>query len=190
MNVNGRDIGDALDGLYEELHARVRAEANRELVIQGFDGDAFSNMRWADDDDEVHVEVHENLPTHAIAHTLAIALQHVRQRLDGYPEVRRPHGRQAARGAGPVRTMLREVVMAPEAEGRIEHPAERWSSLSEEMERALPIAVARGKRIVEAVNEHGWGSADACLQALVAARQAAGMQYVAWIVNHETGATI
>ena len=58
------------------------------------------------------------------------------------------------------------------------------------MERALPIAVARGKRIVEAVNEHGWGSRDACLQALIAARQAAGMQYVAWIYNHETGATI
>ena len=145
MNVNGRDIGDALDGLYEELHARVRAEANRELVIQGFDGDAFSNMRWADDDDEVHVEVHENLPTHAIAHTLAIALQHVRQRLDGYPEVRRPHGRQAARGAGPVRTMLREVVMAPEAEGRIadlgldrEWEVEQRHAALKEILRAVP----------------------------------------------------
>ncbi|MCY4455858.1 MAG: hypothetical protein OXC56_06030 [Chloroflexi bacterium] len=239
MNVNGRDIGDALDGLYEELHARVRDEADRELVVDSFDGDAFSNVRWADEDDEVNVEVHENLPTHAIAHALAIALQHVRQRLDAYPEVRRPRGRQAARGAGPVRTMLREVVMAPEAEEQIadlnldreweveqrhaalkeilrappgewtrdgtlgnqfaslqyarfefEHPPEMWKSLSEEMERALPIAVARGKRIVEAVNEHGWGSRDACLQALLAARQAAGMQYLAWIINRETDETL
>ena len=239
MNVNGRDIGDALDGLFEELHARVRDEADRELVVDTFDGDAFSNVRWAEEDDEVNVEVHENLPTHAIAHALGVALQHVRQRLDAYPDVRRPRGRQAARGAGPVRTMLREVVMAPEAESRIadlnldreweveqrhaalkeilrappgewtrdgtlgnqfaslqyarfefEHPPEMWTSLSEEMERALPIAVARGRRIVEAVNEHGWGSRDACLQALLAARQAAGMQYLAWIINRETDETL
>ncbi len=235
MNVNGRDIGDALDGLYEELSARVRDEAERELVIEGFEGDSFSNVRWAEDEDDVQIEVHENLPTHAIPHVLAVALQHVRQRLDGYPEVRRPRGRQAARGAGPVRTMLREVVMAPEAESAIadlnldreweveqrhaalkeilrappgewtrdgtlgnqfaslqyarfefEHPPEMWESLGEEMERALPIASARGKRIVEAVNEHGWGSAAACLQALLAAREAAGMQYVAWVYDPET----
>ena len=235
MNVNGRDIGDVLDGLHEELAARVSDEAERELVVDSFDGDSFSNVRWADEEDEVLIEVHESLPTHAIAHVLAVALQHVRQRLDAYPEVRRPRGRQAARGAGPVRTMLREVVMAPEAEDRIdplgldreweveqrhaalkeilrappsewtrdgtlgnqfaalqyarfefEHPQEMWQSLSEEMERALPIAVARGRRIVDAVREHGWSSRDACLQALLAARQAAGLQYVAWIVNRET----
>ena len=77
MNVNGRDIGDALDGLYEELSARVRDEAERELVIEGFEGESFSNVRWADDEDDVQIEVHENLPTHAIPHVLAVALQHV-----------------------------------------------------------------------------------------------------------------
>ena len=239
MNVNGRDIGDALDGLHGDIAARLRDEASRELVIDAFDGDSFSNVRWADDEDDVCIEVHENLPTHAIPHALAIALQHVRQRLDGYPDVRRPRGRQAARGAGPVRTMLREVVMAPDAEEAIaglgldreweveqrhaalkeilrappsewtrdgtlgnqfaalqfarfefEHPPEMWASLSGDMEQALPIAVARGRRIVEAVREHGWGTPDACLQSLLAARQAAGMQYVAWIINRETDETL
>lgn len=236
MNVNGRDIGDALDALHAEFAARLRDEAGRELIVEGFDGDAFSNVRWPDAGNAVHIEVHEQLPTHAIAHVLAIALQHVRQRLDGYPDVRRPRGRQAASGAGPVRTMLREVVMAPEAEEQIaslgldreweleqrhgalkeilravpsewtrdgtlgnqfaalqfarfefEHPPEMWRSLSEEMERALPIAVARGRRIVDAVREHGWATPEGCLQALLAARQAAGLQYVAWVRNAETG---
>lgn len=119
MKVNGRDIGDVLDPLYAELAERVRSETERELQIEGFEGDAFSRVRWSDNSPTVTVYVHEQLPTHAIPHALAIALQHVRQRLDQYPEVRRPHGRQAATGAGPLRTMLREVVMAPEAESRI-----------------------------------------------------------------------
>ena len=119
MNVNGRDIGDILDALYEEISTRVRDEAARELQIEKFDGDAFSRVRWSSDTPTVLIFLHEQLPTHAIPHALAVALQHVRQRLDHYPDIRRPHGRQAAAGAGPLRTMLREVVMAPEAEARI-----------------------------------------------------------------------
>lgn len=239
MNVNGRDIGDALDPLYEELTARVREEAGRELGIESFDGDSFSRVRWSDDDGTVTLFLHENLPTHAIPHALAIALQHVRQRLDKYPEVRRPHGRQAARGAGPVRTMLREVVMAPEAEDHIaslgldreweleqrhsalkellrqppgewtrdgtlgnqfaalqyarfefEHPPEMWKSLREDMEKTLPIAAERGKLIVAAIAEHGWKDQDACLASLLAAREALGLQYVAWIEDRRTGETL
>ena len=235
MKVNGRDIGDVLDGLHEEIANRLREETYRELQIDGFDGDAFSSVRWSGETPSVLIFVHEQLPTHAIPHVLGVALQHVRQRLDSYPDIRTPSGRQAAAGAGPVRTMLREVVLAPEAESAIadlnldreweveqrhaalkeilrsppgewtrdgtlgnqfaslqyarfefEHPPEMWESLGEEMERALPIASARGKRIVEAVNEHGWGSAEACLQALLGAREAAGMQYVAWVYNPET----
>ena len=119
MKVNGRDIGDILDPLYAEIEARVQKEAARDLTVETFDGESFSRVRWSDDAPTVTVFVHEQLPTHAIPHALAIALQHVRQRLDQYPEIRRPKGRQAAQGAGPVRTMLREVVMAPEAESRI-----------------------------------------------------------------------
>ena len=119
MKINGRDIGDVLDPLYEEIEARVQKETARDLAVDKFDGESFSRVRWSDDAPTVTVLVHEHLPTHAIAHALAVALQHVRQRLDQYPEIRRPKGRQAAQSAGPVRTMLREVVMAPEAESRI-----------------------------------------------------------------------
>jgi len=117
--VNGRDIGDTLDAMREEIEARVRSEAGRELAVEGFGGDSFTNVRWPDDAGAVTLQVHEQLPTHAIPHALAVALQHVRQRLDRYPDVVRPTGRQAASGAGPLRTMLRETVMAPEAEHRI-----------------------------------------------------------------------
>lgn len=119
MIVNGRDIGGALDAMREEIEARVRSEAGRELAVEGFEGDAFTDVRWRDGEDAVTVFVHEQLPTHAIPHALAVALQHVRQRLDRYPDVVRPTGRQAASGAGPLRTMLREAVMAPEAEYRL-----------------------------------------------------------------------
>ena len=119
MNVNGREIGGVLDPLYAEIEGRVRDEAGRELRIGKWDGESFSRVRWEDDAEHVAVEVHGELPTHAIPHVLAVALQHVRQRLDRYPEVVRPHGRQAAQGAGPLRTMLRELVMASEAESRL-----------------------------------------------------------------------
>ena len=145
MNVNGRDIGDALDRLVDELTQRLRAEASRDLAIDSFDGDSFSRVRWSDNEESVTLFLHENMPTHAIAHALAIALQHVRQRLDKYPEVRRPSGRRAAEGAGPLRTMLREVVMAPEAEERIatlgldrEWELEQRHSALKELLRAPP----------------------------------------------------
>ena len=236
MKVNGRDIGEAIEPLYEEIAERVQQEADRQLTVDKFDGDSFSRVRWSDEDPAVTVSLHEELPTHASAHALAIALQHVRQRLDEYPEVRRPEGRQAARGAGPVRTMLREVVMAPEAEERItllkldreweleqrhtalkellrsppsewtrdgtlgsqfaalqyarfefEHPPNMWKSLREEMEGALPMAAERGKRAIAAIKEHGWGSADACLQSLLAARDALDLEYVAWVEDRRSG---
>ncbi len=239
MKVNGRDIGDVLGPLYAEIEGRIQKEAERELQLEKFDGESFSRVRWSDNEPTVTVFVHESLPTHAIPHALAIALQHVRQRLDKYPDIRRPKGRQAASDAGPLRTMLREVVMAPEAESRIaelgldrdweneqrhdalkqilrappsewtrdgtlgnqfaalqyarfefEHPPELWKSLREEMEERLPIAAEHGKAAVAAIQEHGWSSVDACLQALLAARDALGLEYVAWIEDRRDGAII
>lgn len=236
MKVIGRDIGDVLDGLYEDISNRVRDEAARELEIEKFDGDSFSRVRWGQNTESVLIFVHEHLPTHAIPHVLAVALQHVRQRLDRYPDVRTPTGRQAASGAGPLRTMLREVVMAPEAESRIadlgldqeweteqrheamkqilrappsewkrdgtlgnkfaalqfarfelEHPSALWKSLRDDMEAGLPVAAERGRQAVEAVREHGWDSADACLQSLLAVRDRLGMDYIAWIEDRRSG---
>ena len=239
MNVNGREIGDALDSLYAEIEGRARREAGRELRIGKFGGESFSRVRWEDNAGDIGVEVHEQLPTHAIPHVLAVALQHVRQRLDRYPDVRRPEGRQAAQGAGPLRTMLRELVMAPEAESRLsglgldreweneqrhealkqilrappsewtrdgtlgnqfaalqyarfelEHPPALWRSLREQMEQSLPVAAERGKRALAAVRGHGWDSADACLQSLIAVRDDLGLRYVAWIEDRRTGETL
>lgn len=236
MKVNGRDIGDVLDGLHEEIANRLREETHRDLQIDGFDGDAFSSVRWSGETPTVLIFVHEQLPTHAIPHVLGVALQHVRQRLDSYPDVRTPSGRQAAAGAGPLRTMLREVVMAPEAEARLadldldseweteqrheamkqilrappsdwkrdgtlgnkfaalqyarfelEHPTAMWNSLRDDMEDSLTIAAERGKRAVEAVREHGWDSADACLKSLLAVRDSLGMEYIAWIEDRRDG---
>ena len=132
--------------------------------------------------------------------------------------------------------MLREVVMAPEAEERIaalgldreweleqrhaalkellrappsewsrdgtlgnqfaalqyarfefEHPPEMWKSLREEMEKKLPVAAEHGKAAVAAIAEHGWTSPDDCLAALLAARIALNLNYVAWIEDRRTG---
>jgi len=52
------------------------------------------------------------------------------------------------------------------------------------------IAAEHGKQTVSAVQEHGWSSADACLQALLAARDALGLEYVAWIEDRRDGAII
>lgn len=236
MKVNGRDIGNVLAPMYAEIEARVEKETARELQVGKFDGESFSRVRWSNDDATVVIFLHENLPTHAIPHALAVALQHVRQRIDQYPEIRQPEGRQAAAGAGPLRTMLRETVMAPEAESNIanleldreweieqrhealkhvlralpaewkrdgtlgnqfaalqyarfelEHPPELWKSLRKEMEEALPIASAHGKRAVAAIQEHGWSSVDACLQSFIAARDILGLEYVAWIHDRRNG---
>lgn len=115
MEVLGRDIGTKLDRMYHELLSRVRTEAERELRVEWFDG-ALSNVRWTDD--EVVIYLNEQVPTHALPHVLGVALQHVRQRLDRFPDVRRPEGEQPE-GSPLVRTALREVVLAPDAEAKL-----------------------------------------------------------------------
>ena len=62
-----------------------------------------------------------------------------------------------------------------------------WKSLREDMENSLPIAAERGKQAVAAVREHGWDSADACLQSLLAVRNKLGMDYIAWIEDRRNG---
>ena len=113
MNVIGRDIGEALDELHEQLQGRLRVEAELELKVEAFEQDALSNVRWGDDG--VTIQLHQGVPTHALPHVFAVALQHVRQRLDRYPDVRRLPGPQADEAA-PLRQALRELVLASEAE--------------------------------------------------------------------------
>ena len=112
MQVIGHDIGDVLDKLYAEIEGRVRVEAERELRVEAFEGGGTSNVRW--EEDAVVVQLHSGVPTHALPHIFGVALQHVRQRVDFYPDVRRPPGDQPE-GSSLVRQVLRELVLAPEA---------------------------------------------------------------------------
>ena len=114
MKVIGRDIGPALDSLYGQIQARVAA-ADRDLQVEPFEGDALSSVRWTPKAATIYL--HTGVPTHALPHVFGVALQHVRQTLDAYPEVRRPQGkRKQPEGADLVRGALRELVLEPDAE--------------------------------------------------------------------------
>ncbi len=117
MKVIGKDIGTTLDALYEELASRVRIEAERELSVDAFEGGSFSNVSWRADG--VVISLHNGVPTHALPHVFGVALQHVRQRIDRYPAVRRS-ARPDPEGGALIRTALRELVLAPEAEMQLE----------------------------------------------------------------------
>jgi hypothetical protein len=116
MKVIGKDIGTALDELYQRIESRVRIEAEREIRIGSFEGGAFSNVSWGEEG-VVVISLHNGVPTHALPHVFGVALQHVRQRLDLYPTV--SAGPQQAAGAGMIRSALRELVLAPEAEEQL-----------------------------------------------------------------------
>jgi hypothetical protein len=115
MKVIGKDIGDVLDPLYEEVESRVRIEAERPLrFASGADG-TFSNVVWREE--AVIIQLHNGVPTHALPHVVGIALEHVRQRLERYPAVQRPAQDEAD---GPLlRSALRELVRSPAADHRL-----------------------------------------------------------------------
>lgn len=112
MKVIGKDIGDALDRLYEEVESRVRVEAEREIRFEPGAEGTFSNVLWRDD--AVVIQLHNGVPTHALPHVVGVALEHVRQRLERYPTLQRPATDETD---GPLlRSALRELVLAPAAD--------------------------------------------------------------------------
>lgn len=115
MKIIGRDIGDSLDRMYHEVEARVAA-ADRDLKVVSYEGEGLSNVKWSPK--AVTISLHSAVPTHALPHVFGVALQHVRQDLDGYPNVRKPKGRQP-QGADLVRAALRELVLEPDAEAQL-----------------------------------------------------------------------
>lgn len=114
MKVLGKDIGTALEKRYAEIDQRVRTEALRTLVVEGFEGGSISNVDWQES--QIHILLHTGVPRHALAHVFGVALEHVRQRLDRFPDVVRPPVEEQIEGAEIVRQALRELVLAPEAE--------------------------------------------------------------------------
>lgn len=225
MKVIGKDIGDALDAMYAEIEQRVKVEAQCDLRVVPLDGGSFSSVDW--EPGVVTIALHNGVQRRALAHVFGVALQHVRQRLDHYPEVR--EAATDVYGGDLVRVTLRELVMAPEAEVQlaplnldttwevqqrhaglkdllqnapadwneagtpgmafaalqyarfaIEHPADLWAALKGPFTEHLPVAAERGEAVVARVREHGWASAGACLESLVAAREELGIgDYVA-----------
>ena len=112
MKAIGKDIGEALDEMHQQIKDRLRTETRRLLWLQPFEGGSFSNIEWRPD--AVTIQLHNGVPTHALPHVLGVALQHVRQRMDQYPGVVAPA--QDLEGGPLLRTALRELVMSPEAE--------------------------------------------------------------------------
>ena len=235
MKVIGKDIGTVLDAMYADLAERVRTEAGCELRVEPFEGGAFSSVDW--EPGAAVISLHNGVPTHALPHVFGIALQHIRQHLDRYPTV--IEGPRDAYGGDLVRTTLRELVMAPEAElllaplaidtgweveqrhaglkdllrdapkewddmdspggafaalqyarFAIEHPAELWAALKGPFAERLPHAAEQGEHVVGVVREHGWISVEACVGALVAARDALNLSAYAAIEDLRTGAVL
>jgi len=118
MNVIGKDIGTVLDKLYEQIEHRVRVEAERTLRVEAFEGGATSNVSWQEEG-AVVISLHSGVPKHALPHVFGVALHHVRQRLDRYPDVARPQTQQPE-GAALVRQALRGLLLEPEAEMQLE----------------------------------------------------------------------
>ena len=115
MKVLNKEIGDELDSMYGLVAGRVAA-SGRELLIEAYEGAGLSDVEWTDD--AVIISLHHGVPTHAIPHVLAIALQHVRQTLDGYPHIAEPDEPQPE-GSELVRSSLRELVLESDAEAQL-----------------------------------------------------------------------
>jgi hypothetical protein len=116
MRVIGKDIGTAIEPMYQEIEARLLSEAEYALRIEQFEGEALSDVDWRDSGTVV-IALHSGVPTRALAHALGVALQHVRQTLDHYPNV--IPGSNDFDGGPTLRHALRELVLAPEAESHL-----------------------------------------------------------------------
>ncbi|MDG1839878.1 MAG: hypothetical protein P8J64_03965 [Dehalococcoidia bacterium] len=117
MDVIGKNIGNSLDKIYENISAKASANGYQEIVIESFEGGTFSSVIW--ETEKVKIRLHTGVPTHAMPRIFGVALQHVRQRLDKYPTVQKTDSDVI--GGSLVRDALRELVLAPEANGHLAH---------------------------------------------------------------------
>ncbi len=117
MKVINREIGPALEPLFDEIRRRLEIEAERELRVEGGAEGMFSNVLWHQD--AAVIQLHNGVPTHALPHVFGIALEHLRQRLDRYPTVQRGTGPEVADGSM-LRGALRELVLSPASDHRLQ----------------------------------------------------------------------
>ena len=117
MDVIGKNIGNSLDQMYEDISAQASANGYHEISLESFEGGTFSSVIW--ETQKVKIRLHMGVPTHAMPRVLGVALQHVRQRLDKFPTVQKTDSDVV--GGSLVRDALRELVLAPEANEQLAH---------------------------------------------------------------------
>lgn len=69
----------------------------------------------------------------------------------------------------------------------IEHPEELWEGLRDQFRKELPAAAMTGDELVALVAEHGWKTPGACIESLVAVRDALGLQSFVAIEDRRNG---
>ncbi len=72
----------------------------------------------------------------------------------------------------------------------IEHPPELWAALKGPFTERLPHAAEQGEGVIAVVREKGWNTPGACLEALVAARDALNLAGYAMIHDLRNGAVL
>lgn len=117
MNVIGKNIGNSLDKMYEEISSQASANGHSEIILESFEGGTFSAVIW--ETEKIKIRLHNGVPTHAMPRILGVALQHVRQKLDKFPSVQKTDNDVV--GGSLVRDALRELVLAPEANEHLAH---------------------------------------------------------------------
>ncbi|MPZ98230.1 MAG: hypothetical protein GEU80_02650 [Dehalococcoidia bacterium] len=69
----------------------------------------------------------------------------------------------------------------------LQHPAELWESLREQMTERFPAAAESGEGVAQVVRTHGWKSPGGCLESLIAARDELDLRAVAVVEDRRSG---
>jgi hypothetical protein len=130
MKILEREIGDQLDGLFEEVALSLvnafaknaskeeeRSEIERKLSILPQDDGLLSRIQWVEDNPYIYIR--SDIPTHAMPHVLGAALCHVKQKIDQFPDVVQNENEEELDGSLLVRIALKELLMSLNAEEKM-----------------------------------------------------------------------
>ena len=127
MKILEREIGDQLDGLFEEVAVSLAnsfaknaskeddgLEIENKLSILPQNDGLLSRIKW--EEGNPYIYIRSDIPTHAIPHVLGTALCHVKQKIDLFPDVVQNENEEEIDGALLVRIALKELLMSLNAE--------------------------------------------------------------------------
>ena len=130
MKILEREIGDQLDGLFEEVvlslaNAFAKKAVNedegeaieKKLSILAQDDGLLSRIQWVEDNPYIYIR--SDIPTHAMPHVLGTALCHVQQKIDQFPDVVQNDNEKELDGSLLVRIALKELLMSLNAEEKM-----------------------------------------------------------------------